>query len=157
MKLTPEQIETVRQWAAAGDTLNDIQRKLKSELEVNCTYMDLRLGMIDLDIKLVEKPKAAPALASPAPVAAPLDTPLSAEGGDAAPASQVQVTLDELTLPGTMASGKASFSDGKILSWYVDESGRLGMKAPDPSYQPPQQDIPEFQAQLDRLLMQAGF
>jgi hypothetical protein len=168
MKLTPDQIQAIQQWAAAGDTLNDIQRKLKAELNVNCTYMDLRLSLIDLGIKLQDKPKEAPTpVTAVTPVtaapAAAADSPFFAEDAEVAaelpPAGsgKVTVTLDELTLPGTIASGKATFSDGKTLSWYVDQMGRLGMKAPEPGYQPPEADVPEFQTQLDRVLMQAGF
>jgi hypothetical protein len=160
MKLTPEQIETIRGWAAGGANLNDIQRQLKTDLGVSCTYMDLRLTLLDLGISLQDKPRAPEPVAAPAPTAAPA-APLAEASGDLAddlPAAggAVQVTLDELTIPGTMASGKATFSDGKTISWYVDQMGRLGMKSPEVGYQPPQQDIPEFQNQLDRVLMQAG-
>jgi hypothetical protein len=153
MKLTPEQIETVRSWAASGASLNDIQRQLKTELGVSCTYMDLRLTLLDLNISLLDKPRAPEPVVEATPAPAPAD-----ELGDDLPdtASSVKVSLDELTIPGTMASGKATFSDGKTISWYVDQMGRLGMKAPEAGYQPPQQDIPEFQNQLDRVLMQAG-
>jgi hypothetical protein len=159
MKLTPEQIEAVRGWAAAGASLNDIQRKLKSELGVGCTYMDLRLALLDLGISLLDKPRTP----DPVPVPAPQPAPATETGswGDESDVTDtgggsVSVTLDELTIPGTMASGKATFSDGKTISWYVDQMGRLGMKAPEPGYQPPPADIPDFQNQLDRVLMQAG-
>jgi hypothetical protein len=163
MKLTPEQTETLRQWAEAGANLNDIQRQLKSELGVSCTYMDLRLGLMDLGIKLQDKPREQPA---PEPVSAtaaesapesPFFDNAEDASDEAAAGGAVRVTLDELTIPGTMASGKATFSDGKMISWFVDQMGRLGMKAGEPGYQPPAEDVPEFQTQLDRLLMQAGF
>lgn len=162
MKLTPEQTEAVRQWAEAGATLNDIQRQLKTVLGVSCTYMDLRLGLLDLGIKLLDKPREQPpaAAAAPAPEEPLPDSPFfnDAEDAEEAPAAGgVLVTMDELMLPGTMASGKATFSDGKTISWFVDQMGRLGMKAPEAGYQPPAEDVPEFQTQLDRLLMQAGF
>jgi hypothetical protein len=156
MKLTPEQIKIVTQWAEAGDTLNDIQRKLKAELEVGCTYMELRLSLLDLGISLKDKPKQAPAApAAAAPATPAQDSPFFTDAGTP-PAASVTATLDELTIPGTMASGKATFSDGKTISWYLDQSGRLGMQAPEPGYQPPAADIPEFQTQLDKLLLQAG-
>jgi hypothetical protein len=56
-----------------------------------------------------------------------------------------------------LASGQATFSDGKTASWYLDELGRLGMKAPEPGYKPPAADIPMFQRELDRALKRAGF
>lgn len=69
----------------------------------------------------------------------------------------VTVTLDVVTLPGTMVSGKATFSDGKTASWYLDQFGRLGLRAVEPGYQPPPADIPVFQKQLQRLLQKQGF
>ena len=81
------------------------------------------------------------------------DEPLPADGG----ASTLSVSLDAITVPGTMVSGKVTFSDGKTEGWYVDQFGRLGLQPPEPGYQPPPTDIPAFQRELDRLLRQRGY
>ncbi|HVV71326.1 MAG TPA: hypothetical protein VHI52_07485, partial [Verrucomicrobiae bacterium] len=65
--------------------------------------------------------------------------------------------VDQLAVPGAMVSGKATFSDGTTASWYLDQMGRLGLKASTPGYQPPAADIPVFQQELDLALQRAGF
>jgi hypothetical protein len=75
----------------------------------------------------------------------------------AAGAGNVTLTIDQLAIPGTMVSGKATFSDGKTAGWYLDQFGRLGLRAPEPGYQPPAADIPVFQRELQRLLQKQGY
>lgn len=144
-KLTPEQQTAVEQWAAEGANLNEVQQKLKAEFGISMTYLDARLLMVDLDLKLKEKERAKE------PEATPAALPATGEAG------AVTVTLDELAIEGAMCSGKVTFSDGKIAGWYIDQQGRLGMKAPEPGYKPPEADVPVFQEELERVLAAAGF
>ena len=144
-KLTPEQQTAVEQWAAEGANLNDVQQRLKAEFGISMTYLDARLLMVDLDVKLKEKERPKEPV-SVAEAAAP-------EG----PPGAVTVTLDELAIEGAMCSGKVTFSDGKIAGWYIDQAGRLGMRAPEPGYKPPEAEVPVFQEELERVLAAAGF
>lgn len=158
--LTPEQHAALEQWAADGATLNDIQHKLKTEFGVNITYLDARLLLLDLQVKLKDKPREQPKPEEPAAVPQhPTEEPII-DGADApAPAGNgsVTVTIDQLAIPGALVSGKVTFTDGQTAGWYLDQSGRLGLRAPDPGYRPPPADVPVFQAELDRVLAQAGF
>ena len=170
-KLTPEQISSVALWAEEGATLNDIQRKLKDEFGIVITYLDARLLMMDVGVRLKDKPKEPepaqdPQLKTPAPLQDVPDALVDeaddlpdTDSADAIPDGQsnVSVTVDTLALPGAIVSGKATFSDGKTISWYVDQMGRLGMRAPEAGYKPPQGDVADFQNQLDRVLMEQGF
>ena len=168
-KLTADQQKTVATWAAEGATLNDIQDRLKRELEFTLTYMETRLLVMELGLKLQDKPKEKLPEPEPEPAALPpgseddevagQDTPFDDAATPPAPAGtgNVTLTLDVVTVPGTMASGKATFSDGKTASWYLDQFGRLGLRAVEPGYQPPPNDIPVFQKELQRLLQQQGF
>jgi hypothetical protein len=140
-KLTPEQQTTLEQWAADGATLNDVQQRLKSEFDISITYMEARLLLIDLQVKIKDKVKEVPKAAEPAPV--PTD------GG-------ITMTVDSAPISGSIISGKVTFSDGVNAAWYLDEMGRPGLKSQDPAYQPPPQDIPAFQKELDRVLGEAG-
>jgi molybdopterin converting factor small subunit len=165
-QLTPEQHTAVESWAAAGATLNDIQRRLKEDFAVTMTYLDARLLMMELDVKIKDKPKPLPApepvaILPPAAATAPQGhqeeptfTPGNAHG---AAANNVKITLDAEIAPGTMVSGKVTFSDGKTAAWYIDQGGRLGLKGNEPGYQPPAPDVPIFQQELDRVLMEAGY
>jgi hypothetical protein len=163
-ELTEDQQQAVARWAAEGATLNDIQGRLKSEFDLTLTYMDTRLLIMELGVKLVDKPREKlpePAAAPPPREAEDLDPNSDAELDAMEPpeggGGKVTLTIDEITIPGTMVSGKATFSDGKTAGWYLDQMGRLGLRAPEPGYQPPAADIPVFQRELQRLLQTQGY
>ena len=165
-KLTKEQEQIVKQWAADGANLNEIQDRLNREHEINLTYLDARLLVIELGLKLQEKKKDTPPEAKPEAVApspgedelsdeapAPEGTPPQAPAG----VGSVKIVLDQIAIPGNVVSGKVTFSDGQTAGWYLDQMGRLGMTAPTPGYKPPAADIPVFQRELDVALQRAGF
>lgn len=170
-KLTDEQKQAVRKWAADGASLNQIQDLLKQQHDLMLTYLDIRLLAAELGLKIQEKEKEkakeesakAPPDARPPDQAAEDDLTDEAGAFEAASpppgpgATKVAVTVDAIAIPGMLASGKATFSDGKTAAWYLDEMGRLGMKAPEPGYKPPPGDIPGFQRELDLALKRAGF
>jgi hypothetical protein len=150
--LSPEQTRQVESWAEAGATLNDIQSRLKAEFDILLTYLDARMLLIDIGVRLKEKAKPAPPSVAPAESA--VTAPPAAEDwtAGAPPVGNVRVTADAAPAAGAIASGSVTFSDGKSAKWFVDQNGRLGLTAPDPAYQPPPGDIPSFEQQLDALL-----
>lgn len=165
MKLTSEQKQTVADWVAAGATLNEIQDRLKTEMGVVLTFMDTRFLLSDLGLTLrppageeeavVEEP-AEDILGESLqeePGAWPEEPGLEAE--EPLPAgvpAQVKVTVDAVTLPGTMVSGKVTFTDGVKGGWYLDQAGQLGLTGMDRTYQPPEADVIAFQRELQRAL-----
>jgi hypothetical protein len=75
-----------------------------------------------------------------------------------APASgAVTVTVDQLTRPGALVSGKAKFSDGKTAEWFLDQAGRLALAPGEKGYKPPAADLQEFQIALQSELQKLGF
>jgi hypothetical protein len=157
MTLTSEQQAAVQQWAESGATLNDIQQRLKEQFGLQITYLEARLLMVDLKVKVQDKPREKPPVEN-TPEATPPQQPQSPSddtAGEGAPA--IKISMDELAIQGAMVSGKVTFTDGKTAAWYIDQMGRLGMRAPEPGYQPPPNDVPAFQAELDRVLAAAGF
>jgi len=72
------------------------------------------------------------------------------------PTGKVTATMDTLTLPGAMVSGKVTFSDGETAIWLLDQSGRPGLDPDTPGYRPTQEDIVEFQQQLRALIERSG-
>lgn len=141
-KLTPEQKDSLKQWAAEGATMSDLQRRLKEDFGHTITYMDTRFLILDLGIELVEAPKEVPKPEEekPAPV----------------PTGRVDVTMDTLTLPGALVSGKVTFSDGESAVWMLDQSGRPGLDPDTAGYRPTEEDIQSFQTQLRELIRQSG-
>ena len=69
----------------------------------------------------------------------------------------VDITLDSMTQPKAMVSGKVTFSDGGRASWYVDQTGRLGLDPESETYQPSEDDVMAFQTQLQQILKSQGF
>ena len=142
-KVTAEQLDMVRAWAAAGVDLNGIQKNLAAECGVHMTYMDVRFLLLDHGIEIaiaaapVEEKKPEPA---PEPESAPQP---AADG-------KLVVTLDELTLPGTLISGKVAFASGTRGGWQIDQLGRFAWNALEG--QPTPEELQAFQMELTKLL-----
>ncbi|HEV7403555.1 MAG TPA: hypothetical protein VGO11_11530 [Chthoniobacteraceae bacterium] len=157
MELTQEQRQKVTEWIAAGQKLSEIQERMGVEFDLRMTYMDARL-LVD-DLKLTPKDPVIPE--PPKPPAEPADAgaPDAVPGEADAPvgAGQCSVTVDTVMKAGAMVSGKATFSDGQTAEWYLDQMGRFGLIPAVEGYRPPQSDIAEVQALLDRELAKLGY
>lgn len=140
-QLTPEQKDALRKWAAEGATMSDLQRHLKDDFGHTITYMDTRFLILDLGIDLVEEPKVEPK---------------EEEKPVLVPTGKVTTTMDTLTLPGAMVSGKVTFGDGETAIWMLDQTGRPGLDPDTPGYRPSEEDILSFQTQLRELIRQSG-
>ena len=182
MKLTEEQLKSVATWFAGGASLDEIQKRLVAEFGVHLTYFDLRMIVAELpqpeeegdeDGEAGETPASQlrarrPATPNDAEPATPNDaepvTPNDDESmppDEAAPdgevASSLAVTVDALMIPGTMASGDVTFSDGVKGKWYLDQMGRLGLGGDLPQgYRPSPADAALFQARLMEALRAKG-
>jgi hypothetical protein len=64
--------------------------------------------------------------------------------------------MDQITRPGSMVSGRVIFSDGQKAEWYLDQTGRLGLNPTTPGYRPSQQDVMDFQTELEKLARSRG-
>ena len=150
MQLTTEQQQVARQWLADGMKLSDFQRRLETDFGLRMTYMDVRMLVTDLQVmpKDPEPPKTAPVpeAANPSPLA-----PAEPE-----PVGGVKVTVDAVTRPGAMVSGKVTFSDGQKATWLLDTTGRLGLMPDTKGYRPSAADGQEFQMALEQELVRMG-
>jgi hypothetical protein len=166
--LSAEQLANVEQWAADGATLNDVQSRLKSEFDITLTYLEARLLMLDVGVRIKDKPRDQPTPEVPAPSAdlpedvpedfAADEAPMDVDDPSEAPfGGSVVLTADQITMPGALISGSVTFSDGQVAKWSLDQMGRLGLGGAPQGYQPPKGDIPQFQQQLDLLMQRAGF
>lgn len=163
MNLTEAQRAAVSQWIEQGLKLSEIQKKLGTEFGLSLTYMDVRFLIDDLKLKVkdAEPPKPTPTVGAPAQTPAgstatapPLD-PLAKD--EALPGSRVSVSVDQLARAGALVSGKVTFSDGKSAEWYLDQQGRLGLAAAEKGYRPPEQDLMDFQTELQNQLAKLGY
>ena len=159
MKLTEEQLKSVATWFAGGASLDEIQKRLVAEFGVHITYFDLRMVVADLpqpedpeDPESPENPEDPENPESPECPENP-ENPEDPEKGLA----NVAVTVDALMIPGTMASGDVTFSDGVKGKWYLDQMGRLGLGGDLPQgYRPSPADGAMFQARLMEALRAKG-
>jgi hypothetical protein len=96
------------------------------------------------------------------------DLPLEDEGDlppeealDDLPAAAANVTIevDKLSLiPGALASGSVTFSDGVTGKWVVDQYGRPGFtQISQPGYRPSAADAQAFMQELSRALQKQGY
>ena len=125
--LTEEQKADVAKWFAAGASLDEIQKRMKTEFGVHMTYLDLRLMVADLPQPVETEPAApdGPAREVPAPprrVASSSGTPSSGTSSSGTPDSS-----------GTSSSGPAS-DDGTSAA-----PKRYDLDAPDGT--PPASDL----------------
>jgi hypothetical protein len=163
MKLDEAQRQQVAAWIAAGAKLSEIQNRLASELGVKLTYMEVRF-LVD-DLKLVPKdPEPPKVVEPPATAKSPLKTqPVSPEDAqsDEAPlppgGGKVSVTVDQITRPGALISGKVTFSDSQIADWYLDQTGRLGVVPKQQGYKPSPADVQDFQLALQQEMAKMGY
>jgi hypothetical protein len=155
MNLNESQRQQVAAWIAGGAKLSEIQNRLVSELGVKLTYMEVRFLVDDLKLtpKDPEPPKAIVPPAAATPTAATVPLPEEA----ALPIGNVSVSVDQLTKPGTMISGKVTFSDGQLADWYLDQTGRLGVAPKTAGYKPSAVDVQDFQTALQQEIAKLGF
>ena len=157
--LTTEQQATARQWIVEGMKISDFQSRLETDFAFKLTYMEARF-LID-DLKVIPKdpeppaPPAAPAALVPAVGAVEPDEVVPPDGNPGG--GDVQVTVDAVTRPNAMVSGRVRFSDGQGAAWLIDTQGRPGLVADEKGYRPSQPDLMAFQVSLERELAKLGY
>ncbi|MCX6884964.1 MAG: hypothetical protein NTX27_07980 [Verrucomicrobia bacterium] len=154
MNLDPSQRSKVAEWIGQGMKLSEIQSRLASELDLRLTYMETRMLVDDLKLTPKDPEPAKPSILTQTAAeaaAAPIPEP------EAEPAAtELSVTVDQLTRPGSMVSGKVVFSDGQKAEWYLDQTGRLGLAPKTPGYRPGPLDVQKFQMALEAELGKLG-
>ena len=181
MKLTEEQLKSVAAWFAGGASLDEIQKRLVAEYGVHVTYFDLRMIVAELPQPEEREEGGDEAAGRRFPQegqeagdeAAGRRFPQEGqEVGDEAAGRRfpqdgvdeqervppsVTVECDAIMIPGTMASGDVTFSDGVKGKWYLDQMGRLGLGGDlPPGYRPSPEDAALFQARLMETLRAKG-
>ena len=148
----------IASWVKDGMGLSDIQRKINDDFGIVMTYMDVRFLVDDLDLELVDEEDDEETSSESDDDSSDGENPSSAEDPlDGGSAGGVNVELDTVTPPGAMASGSVTFSDGIQKKWTLDQFGRLGLTGGEEGYKPSDEDVMEFQKQLDAKLRGKAF
>lgn len=134
-----------------GHSLSDVQRLLDEECGEKITFMELRLLAAELEVdwdridaeqgkgeQIVEDVTKAP-------------VPGNEEGEQ----SGTVVSVSKVVRPGAVVSGDVTFKSGIQAEWYVDSYGRLGLN-PQGEGRPDEEDVMEFQEELQRILAEQG-
>ena len=66
------------------------------------------------------------------------------------------MSVDQITRPGAIVSGKVTFSDGQTADWYLDQTGRLGVVPKQQGYKPSAADVQNFQIALQQEVAKMG-
>jgi hypothetical protein len=162
MELSADQLKKVREWAANGQSLSDIQKHMEQDFDLHMTYMQMRFMLDDYEV-VFASPKVAPAKAvtqpqsNAQPDAAAADGAVVQEAQETELAGGVTVDVDRLNRPGAVASGSVTFSDGVRAKWYLDQTGRLGLDGVDKTYRPTPEDVQDFQTELQGILQKKGY
>lgn len=167
MSLSPEQTAEVATWVRDGATLSDVQKRIDADFKITMTYMDVRFLVDDLDLTLIDQaPKADASDVTKAPPPKPKPpaddaaAPAAAEAGEGETPAVGGVTIDVDTavlIPGAIASGSVTFSDGVTGKWMIDHQGRPGFsEVSQEDYRPSPEDGEAFMQELSTALRAKG-
>jgi len=153
MDLDDRQKQELAQWVDDGLGLNEIQTRLRDEFSLALTYMEVRFLIDDLDLEFRKAEPSVPEVEETQEVkeveAEVMPDPVVGGG--------VQVTHDRINQPGMLISGSVTFSDGVSANWALDQSGRIALKGAGEGYQPPQEDLAQFQQEISKILQSQGY
>ena len=181
--LSAEQVAQIQSWVDEGADLSEVQDKLRSEMDVHVTYMEMRFLMDDLGIQQKSDPEPEPEepeeeAAEPREVvdaifdeeeegaeAAPPSEEQSTQQGEPEPeldvekpaAAEVSVTVSKVQQPGMAISGKVTFGGGNSADWWIDQMGQLGMKPDKEGFRPTEAEVMAFQKELQRVVQESGY
>lgn len=175
MKLTEDQITTIKSWIESGDDLGKIQNQINESFDINLTYLETRFLLSDLKIELNEDEEEEEEEPVDETLAEIQDSdnitenteepeqqePLSGdpekeETDEGAQSTNINVSVDSITQPQCVISGKVTFSDGQLASWWFDQMGQLGLNPDQEGYTPSREDVAVFQVELRKVLAEQG-
>ena len=140
---TDERNRFIKEQLDAGASLSDVQKMLQQQFGITVTYLDLRLLAAELRIDWKKQDREKESVRTPPAAVLDAEEPRGR--------SRTRVTLSKVLRPGMQANGEVEFASGAKGEWYVDGMGRLGLTQVG-SRKPTQEDIQEFQVELQRKL-----
>lgn len=160
-----------------GMSLSELQDQLVQQHDIHMTYMELRMLTADLQVnweKQDAKAEAAKAKSAPAQASSPAQPPEAQDSEvpegypeeedpseapatpaapqESAPRGATTVEISKVVRPGAAMSGTVKFGSGASGEWYLDQYGRLGFTPDEGSGNPDQQDVQEFQRELQKAM-----
>ncbi len=124
-----------------GLSLSEVQKLLSNDYAVTMTYLELRLIAADLEVDWKKQDKAVPVKEKEA-------TPTA----EAEAQPKTKLSISKLVRPGASMSGDVEFASGAKAEWFVDSMGRLGLNPASGSEKPTEDDLMDFQTELQQKL-----
>ncbi len=145
--MTPEERNRIiAEQLNEGHSLSEIQKLLAEEYDVNITYLDLRMIASELSVdwsKQEDVPHAGHDTSGNGTVLGEQQQ---------APPARTKVTVSKVARPDAAVSGTVEFASGAKGQWFVDHMGRLAVSPEEGSSKPTEEDIQEFQEELQNTL-----
>ena len=135
-----------------GLSLSDIQKQLQNDKNVKMTFLDLRLLASELEEIDWSKQKAdieAVKAEKKAEEDKKKETEKKADN-----IGKTVVEVSRLKRPGAIANGTVEFASGANAEWVLDQTGRLALDKQ--TGEPTQEDVQEFQVELQKILSESG-
>jgi DNA-binding transcriptional MerR regulator len=138
-----ERDEIIARHLGEGTSLSEIQKILQEEHDVNLTYMELRLISSGLEVNWS---KLDP------PEEEKVDVEDVVQEPEATGNGETVVNVSKVVRPGAVVSGDVTFKSGARAEWYLDQLGRLGLNPTHNSGKPSEEELQEFQQELQGVL-----
>lgn len=144
-----ERDQLIARLISEGNSLSDIQKILKDQHNIQMTYMELRLISSDLSVsweKCDEKNSKQASRIIDKNAGDGLDDSAADTAGGTI------INVSKVVRPGSVVSGDVRFKSGAKAEWHLDQLGRLGLNPKGDSEKPSEEDLREFQMELQKVL-----
>lgn len=148
MNLSKEEKEQLQSWLANGLNFSTIYKHVSNDWKKNITYMELKFAIDDLHLEFPKVTKISEEETKK-------EEPINLNTVESA--HKVTIEIDKIMPPGAILSGSVTFSDGMTGSWQLDQRGRIAINPLTEAYHPSEEDIQEFERQLQQVLHKAGY
>jgi len=140
MSTTEERNRFIVEKLNQGHSLGEVQKMLADELGIKQHTISVRLLAADLEVNWEKQDANKPK---------PLEENAVTE---APPAPRTKITVSRVVRPGAALSGDVVFASGAEAEWFVVSYGRLGINPKPGSARPSQEDLQDFQVELQKTL-----
>ncbi len=149
MMNTEERNQLIVEKLNEGLSLSEIQNLLEEQHSTRMTYMDLRVLASELENVDWSQQSTVSFKEQPIKNDELLDRADEPEAGGSAGA---KISISKLARPGAAMSGRVEFSSGSKAEWILGNDGRLALQPEPGAAKPSEQDIQEFQEELQKMV-----
>jgi hypothetical protein len=149
-----ERDQLIAELLGEGLSLSDVQKTLKEKHGLQITYMDLRLisSELEVDWEKIDPKAAKDSEKKDDATASGNNTSDSGLSDNVGGKNGTVVNVNKVVRPGAVMSGDVKFRSGATADWHLDPLGRLGLNPTGTGDKPTEEDLQEFQMELQKSL-----